>query len=140
MSCSLYEHCYVVYHECVFPWHINHRGYFNEILIIDNCTASYMDMYYLPGQLNVKFLPKNVINTNKPSAMGMASILKVGYKSIFIHNLLGIFYSSGSYTKISVLQHCHRTELRGVIRRKTTYFGLYQYVEGGLIWVCQEIY
>ena len=71
------------------------------MLLVDNCTAHQMDELDLPDGLSLHFLLTNLTRSTQPSDMGMIVSIKVGYKSIELTYLLGIFNEEGGYKSAS---------------------------------------
>ena len=71
------------------------------MLLVDNCTAHQMDELDLPDGLSLHFLLTNLTHSTQPSDMGMIVSIKVGYKSIELTYLLGIFNKEGGYKSAS---------------------------------------
>ena len=81
----------------LWPYHLKKHGNVHCILLLDNCTAHYVDIFILPDKLHIIFLPPNVTNTHQPADMGMISTLKVGYKIVMLQEFLGVFDVEGGY-------------------------------------------
>lgn len=46
------------------PYHSSKHGDLEALLLLDNCTAHYVDMLQLLKGLNIFFLPPNMISNN----------------------------------------------------------------------------
>ena len=97
-----------------WPEHLKRNGDVNAILILDNCSAHKFDMSMIPVKLTILFLPPNVTNRHQPADMGMIAGLKAGYKSLYLHTLLGIFDTPGGYEKAAERRMKQRRGQRGI--------------------------
>ena len=71
-------------------------------------------MSSLTDQLNIKIIPLSVKNDHQQKDMRVITIMKVGYKSLFLCNLLEIFDSRESYNDIDAAQQFLRRGIRGI--------------------------
>ena len=71
-------------------------------------------MSSLTDQLNIRIIPLSVKNDHQQKYMRVITIMKVGYKSLFLCKLLEIFDSRESYNDIDAAQQFPRRGLRGI--------------------------
>jgi len=107
----------------------------NAILILDtNCPALSVGKSKIPSHLTIKFLPPNVTSQHQPADMGMiAAALKVGYKSLYLRNLLDIFDAPGGYEHAAKERAKQRPGMKGItFGGKPTYLRLHGNVKRNL--------
>ena len=83
-------------------------------MLLDNCTAHYIDKHLYPYLLIILFLPPNVTNRHQPADMGMIAAIKVGYRVNLLGILLALFDVEGGYAAAAVARALVPTGCRGL--------------------------
>ena len=79
----------------------------NAIIILDNYLVQNIDMSKLFPHLTIKFSPPNVTNKHQSAETGTIAAFKVGYNSLFLRTLLGIFDTPVRYKESARLWSMH---------------------------------
>ena len=102
-------------HNVFWPAHLKRHGHVNCILLLDNFSGHNVDISKFSPRLTILFLPPNVTCKHQPADMGMIASLKVGYKSLYLKNLLEIFDNEGGYEEAARLRKQQKRGMKGIL-------------------------